>query len=93
MALAPADKLERYLEFLFQVILTTRFMGWNKPAASEEIADLMDAVHNLPDLLRNWELFDESLFREYLGQFDKKWPPEGIQISLVARLDACLGSR
>jgi hypothetical protein len=78
MDLAPPDKLEGFLEFLFQVLLTVRGMGWNN-APHAQIADLMDAVHNLPDLLRSWSEFDEELFRNGLRRYDEKWYKEEDQ--------------
>jgi type II secretory ATPase GspE/PulE/Tfp pilus assembly ATPase PilB-like protein len=40
---------------------------------SDCLADLMDAVHNLPDLLQHWEKCDERLLRLFLQDFDEKW--------------------
>ncbi|MGD0901136.1 MAG: hypothetical protein ABR915_25180 [Thermoguttaceae bacterium] len=87
MALGPPDELERYLEFIYRVMLTARVMGW-QAAPAEQIADLMDAVHNLPVLLRRWDDFDKGLFREHVAEYDKKW-----RTSLVGLLDACLEGR
>ncbi len=68
----PPDVLAGYLDFLFHVILTARMMAWNN-APHEQIADLMDAVHNLPTFLAHWHDFDQELFRRSLKSYDDKW--------------------
>jgi hypothetical protein len=92
MALGPPDKLEGYLEFIYRVMLTARVMGW-QAASPEQIADLIDAVHNLPVLLRRWDVFDEKRFRDHLAIYDEEWPVEDSRASLVRLLDDCLSGR
>jgi hypothetical protein len=82
----PPDALAGYLEFISRVILTARVMGWQN-APHDQIADLMDALHNLPSFLPRWHSFDQELFREYLKIYDEKWP-EGV--SLLTCLEDCL---
>jgi len=45
---------------------------------SELLADLMDAVHNIPELVLRWPECNESLLRGMLEAFDRKWGTEGI---------------
>jgi hypothetical protein len=40
---------------------------------SDRLADLADAVHNLPDLVARWEEVNEPLLRGMLGDYDQKW--------------------
>jgi hypothetical protein len=58
------------------------------PDESERLADLADAVHNLPDLLRRWEDVDEPLLRGMLADFDQKWGHKSTCRLLVAYEDA-----
>ena len=38
------------------------------------MADLMDAIHNIPELVRNWERCDVEHMREaFFGAYDRKW--------------------
>jgi hypothetical protein len=42
------------------------------------VADLMDAVHNIPWLLQNWEDCDiEFLRTAFLQVYEKKWLTKG----------------
>lgn len=40
---------------------------------SDCVADLMDAVHTLPELLQRWEHCNEQLLRSFLRDFDDRW--------------------
>jgi len=55
---------------------------------SERLADLADAVHNVPDLLQRWEDVDEPLLRGMLADFDQKWSHRSTCRLLVAYEDA-----
>jgi hypothetical protein len=78
MALAPAPQLSACLRAAYMAMLHTRVLGWggeDKGLTADEadqIATLMDAVHNIPHLIENWERCDESLLRETLGDADKR---------------------
>jgi hypothetical protein len=54
------------------------------------LADLMDAVHELPHLVTRWEQCDEVLLRQILSDFDGKWPNENI--GLLATYERAIGS-
>jgi hypothetical protein len=82
----PPHELAAYLEFIDRVIINARVMGWQN-APHEHIADLMDAVHNLPYYLSRWPEFDRDVFRVFLKGYDAKWPA-GIRLLNV--LDDCL---
>ncbi|MCY2983493.1 MAG: hypothetical protein NTY15_07615 [Planctomycetota bacterium] len=44
---------------------------------AEELADLMDAVHNIPGLLQKWESCDQELLLAMLEDFERKWASSG----------------
>jgi hypothetical protein len=61
------------------VQLSARMLGFDGSSGglsaekSEQLADLMDAVHNIPSLLTRWETCDESLLVSMLKDYDEKW--------------------
>ena len=57
-------------------------------ARAELLADMMDAVHNIPQLLLSRGEVDETLLRGMLSGFDQKWSSEGV--SLGATFDDAL---
>jgi hypothetical protein len=87
----PPSTLEGYLTFLYRVTLYARIMGWDH-APHDQIADLMDAVHNLPHLLSHWDQFDQVTFRQFLVSYDAKWHREGESVSLLGCLEDCLAN-
>ena len=68
--LAPEPHLSACLAVLRRAIL----IGRKQPTEAEMIADVMDAVHNIPDLIASWEHCDESRLRGSLEVCDAKWP-------------------
>ncbi len=79
MALAPAPQLAAVFQVLYQATLLARMMGWHgsetglTSAQADQLADLMDAVHNLPGLAQSWERCDEALLRGMLRDYDTRW--------------------
>jgi hypothetical protein len=70
-----------------RAILHARMLGWGFPSAGssdnvqyEQIADLMDAIHNLPGLMQNWDQCDQNWLRETLKAYDDKRGPDGGQL-------------
>ena len=88
--LAPEPYLAACLEVLHRASIHARLIGWSgendglTADRSAEIADLMDAVHNIPHLLQHWEGCDESLLRSFLKTFDTKWKDKNSAGLLVA---------
>lgn len=87
VVLAPGPYLSACLEVLRQATIHARLVGYGghngglTAEKSDCLADLMDAVHNLPDLLQNWEKCDEQLLRLVLQEFDEKWQGHiGVQL-------------
>lgn len=58
-----------------------RLLGYEGSASglsagkSAQLADLMDAVHNIPDLASRWDECDEALLVGMLEDYDRKWSP------------------
>ena len=79
MRFAPAHKLAAGLEVLYRATLDARLLGCEghddglPPTRCDQLADLMDAVHEIPCLLADWVRCDESLLRGLLGDYDRRW--------------------
>lgn len=77
MAIPPERELQAFLRVLTFSILRPRAWGWQKEVPAEELADLMDAVHNIPQFLLNWESCDQELLLAMLDDFERKWASSG----------------
>ena len=65
--LAPEPYLSACVAVIESAVLQARSLAWsNDPAQLDEIAKLMDAIHNLPGLLQRWEDCNESWLRAAL---------------------------
>jgi hypothetical protein len=66
--------------------LEARALGWSgeqsglTPGESKRLADLMNTVHNIPDLVANWERCDETLLRQMLGAHDARKGAAGFAL-------------
>jgi hypothetical protein len=81
--IAPEPYLSACLTVLQRSLLACRMWGWAGQTAAEHpvspahLADLMDALHNIPELLRDWERCDVELLRGMLGDYELKWRDHG----------------
>jgi len=86
MPLAPKPVLEAGLEVLYRVILAARLASYPKSGNSmKQIEELLDAVHNLPGILRMWDDNEQgnlALIRKELGFFKENSWPEGTALDL-----------
>jgi hypothetical protein len=77
--IAPDAKLRACLQALYVAVLEVRVIGWKGMEGglteheSEQVADLMDAVHDLPGLILSWEHCDEKLLCQMLADVDAKY--------------------
>jgi hypothetical protein len=89
IALTPEAKLRACLAVLRCACLEGRMLGYEGQHAglparrAELLADLMDAVHNVPELLLQWSEVDESILRGMLSGFDRKWSGESVSLGAV----------
>ena len=58
-------------------ILDARVAGWQSDVNPERLAALMDAIHNIPGLVRNWESCDQDLLKSKLLDYERKWRSDG----------------
>ena len=80
MSVAPEPYRTACLEAVFYAAIEARALAWQganpEPAAGsryEQIADLMDAIHNIPHLVNDWERCDPNMLRSFLLSYDEKW--------------------
>jgi hypothetical protein len=75
MHLAPEPVLSTYLAVIEQVILNLRMRIRNgEEPTLHEIHDILDAIHNVPKMLRNyggWHV-EENIDR-FFSHYDEKW--------------------
>ena len=76
----------KYLPFLQTVIVYARYLGYSK-ASSEQIADLLDAIHFLPELIGKTEAIDKRAISDILEAYDNKWVKKDSDFSLIKLLD------
>ena len=75
---APGPKLAACLAVLYYAAIDARVLGWKgeqeglSREPSKQLADLMDAVHNIPVLAADWERCDEQLVRAMLRDYDER---------------------
>jgi hypothetical protein len=72
MAIAPEPLLSAYLAVLRDATIYAR-NGAVGDISPEKLGDLMDAVHNIPELLNRWEECDEPSLRSALESYDKRF--------------------
>jgi len=66
MSLAPAPQLAACLRVLYLGSIRARAIGWDghenglSSRQADQIAAVMEAVHNLPYLVANWEECDDA---------------------------------
>lgn len=69
------------LEVLYRAAIEARLLGYEGAEAglsanrSSQLADLMDAIHNIPHLLARWQPSGEALLVGMLRDYDRKWSP------------------
>ena len=78
MTLAPEPWLSACLEVMYRATLACRMWGWSGDVPAEHLADLMDAIHNIPHLILHWDKCDVELLRSgYLQAYEQKWLARG----------------
>ncbi len=97
MSLTPPTVAAACLAVLQHACVAARLLGWKgseaglTPREAAMLANLMDAVHNLPYLMQHWTSCNESLLRDTLRDFDRKHGDES-GIALLAEYDRHRGA-
>ncbi len=72
--MAPEPILRAALEVLFVAAYTSRNWTLTNEVSREQLNDLWEALHEIPDLLRRWREDAERELLMYLDEYDSKWP-------------------
>jgi hypothetical protein len=93
MNTAPAPVMNVYLALLERVILNLRMrIRYGEEQTLHEIHDILDAIHNVPIMLRNyggWHI--EENIDWFFSHYDEKWlakPDSKLRHSLVKTLQS-----
>jgi hypothetical protein len=93
-SLAPEPYLSAYLELLYRVSIFVRSRSEGEVRLpDEQLFDLMDAIHNIPEMLLEYEGpgWSEKDLRElFLQAYDEKWATGEDDFSLIMALDDSL---
>lgn len=90
--IAPEPYLSACMRVVYQALLHARLMGWSGTVDPEHLADLMDAVHNIPDLVQHWERCDIGLMRACLTDYERTWLARG-GVTLCEIFDQALAGK
>ena len=74
-SIVPEPILRAHLDFLSQILLRVRSQCIGTERISdEELFDLMDALHNIPEMLASHGgPFTHEVTRQYLVRYDDRW--------------------
>jgi hypothetical protein len=71
---APEPYLSACVAVLREAMMRARHDGYGKRVDPEQLADLMDAIHNIPEHIQHWDRCDIDLLRTgFLKVYDDKW--------------------
>lgn len=77
MAIAPEREFRACMRVIYMATLDARAAGWQSEVNPERLADLMDAIHNIPSLVQNWENCDQNLLKGMLLDYEQNWKADG----------------
>ena len=81
MATAPEPFFSAGMHVLYWTFLKARMWGWSGSVNPAMLADLMDAVHNLPHMIADWTDETDNRLRRELSSFDERWPEMAFLMS------------
>jgi hypothetical protein len=91
--IAPEPYLSACMSVVRLAVLHARRMGWSGQVQPDHLADLMDAIHNVPELVQNWETCDVDFMREgFFRAYDRKWAAVS-GFSMCKAFDNALGKQ
>ena len=78
------------LGLLYRATTHARNISLDPATPLKKIEVLMDAINHIPEMLSNWERFDEVTFFIHLATYDEKWggPDSGFNLKQTY-LDIC----
>jgi hypothetical protein len=71
---APEPYFSACMAVVYSAVISARSMSWSGNVDSEQLGDLMDAIHNIPEMVKHWETCDVEFMRNaFLKVYDEKW--------------------
>lgn len=92
MSIAPEPYLTAYLYVLekstlhskqLAVLMYNSFSSRFNKKNYKQIIDLNETIHNIPEMLNDWEKCDESKLKLSLYEYDKRWADIKSSFSLI----------
>ncbi len=77
MILPPETELFACLDVMRHAILQARVWGWEGVVPAEQLADLMNAVHNIPGRIMHWDARQDEEIKRELEAHERKWARDG----------------
>lgn len=75
---APDTYMSACVQVIYQAAVYARGEANSGKIDARHIADLMDAIHNIPEHVENWERCNVELLRNaFLGSYQEKWASRG----------------
>jgi hypothetical protein len=72
--IAPEPYLSACMAVIHGTVVRARAMSWSRNIDPAHLADLMDAIHNIPEMVQTWERCDVEFMRSaYFMAYDEKW--------------------
>ena len=71
---ATERELNACLEVMRDAILQARIWGWDENVPAVQLADLMDAIHNIPTYIQHWDQIGKEAVKNELRLYDEKYP-------------------
>jgi hypothetical protein len=78
-SIAPEPVLRASLKVLHIASFTTRNWALDDDVSRQQIYDLWEAIHEIPDLLTRWRPDAERELTMYLKEYDAKWSNPDLQ--------------
>lgn len=88
-SLAPEPVLRAALRVLHLAAYTTRNWGVSDEVSRNQIYDLWEAIHEIPDLIKRWR-GDEECMRElrmYLREYTERWETPNLEAAFDQALE------
>lgn len=80
---APEPILRAYLDMLYHVSIYVRNRSWgDNRLPDDQLFDLMDAIHNVPELLTNHGGFftPQSMREHFFEVYDERWAETALRL-------------
>ena len=86
----PSNVSKAYLILLDKAIVNLRMrIRYGENLSNDEIHDLLDAIHNIPEMLHNYGgWFVEGNINQALLRFDERWQKQGSSDFRISLIDA-----